>query len=41
MEKIEKEIMGIIMRNDLNNDVRHGLRVALEIIKKHLQYENN
>ena len=37
MEKIEKEIMEIIRKNDLNNDVRFGLRTALEIIRKYIK----
>ena len=39
MTEVEKEIMSIIKRNDLNNDVRHGLRLALEIINKYKSNE--
>jgi hypothetical protein len=40
MDSIEKEIISIIQRKDLNNDVRHGLRTALEIINKHKTKNN-
>ena len=35
MEEVKKEIMAVIMQNDITGDIRHGLRVALEIIEKH------
>ena len=35
MEEVKKEIMKIIMQNDITGDIRHGLRVALDIITKH------
>lgn len=35
MEEVKKEIMALIMQNDITGDIRHGLRVALDIIRKH------